>query len=69
MTRTSVSGILLAHANWRDVGAEFASAADQVELQQETWAILTELVADEAVRVRAAIVDAVKEMPADAASS
>ena len=40
------------------------SAADQVELQQETWDILTELVADEAVRVRAAIVDAVKEMPA-----
>jgi uncharacterized protein (DUF2336 family) len=39
------------------------SAADQTRLYAETWATLSELVADEAVRVRAAIADAVKDMP------
>jgi uncharacterized protein (DUF2336 family) len=40
------------------------SAADQLQLHRETWATLAALVADEAVRVRAAIADAVKDMPA-----
>ena len=39
------------------------SVADQARLQRETWATLTALVADEAVRVRATIADAVKDMP------
>jgi hypothetical protein len=40
------------------------SAADQTQLQRETWDTLARLVADEAVRVRATIADAVKDMPA-----
>ncbi len=40
------------------------SAADQAQLRRETWQTLTALVADEAVRVRATIADAVKDMPA-----
>lgn len=39
------------------------SAADQAQLHRTTWATLTALVADEAVRVRATIADAVKDMP------
>ncbi len=39
------------------------SPADQTQLYAETWATLSELVADEAVRVRSAIADAVKDMP------
>jgi uncharacterized protein (DUF2336 family) len=39
------------------------SAADQAQLHRATWATLTALVADEAVRVRATIADAVKDMP------
>jgi uncharacterized protein (DUF2336 family) len=39
------------------------SAADQARLHRETWQTLTLLVADEAVRVRATIAEAVKEMP------
>ena len=39
------------------------SAADQTRLYQETWATLKALVADEAVRVRAIIAEAVKELP------
>ena len=40
------------------------SAVDQTQLHRETWDILTTLVADEAVRVRATIADEVKDMPA-----
>jgi Uncharacterised protein conserved in bacteria (DUF2336) len=40
------------------------SAANHAQLQRETWETLTALAADEAVRVRAAIADVVKEMPA-----
>jgi uncharacterized protein (DUF2336 family) len=40
------------------------SAADQAQLHRETWDTLMALVADEAVRVRATIADAVKDMPA-----
>ena len=39
------------------------STSDQARLQQETWELLTSLVADETVRVRTAIADVVKEMP------
>ena len=39
------------------------SASDQAQLHRETWETLTALVADEAVRVRATIADAVKDMP------
>ncbi len=39
------------------------SAGAQERLQDETWGLLTILVADEAVRVRAAIADVVKDMP------
>jgi hypothetical protein len=39
------------------------SASDQARLQRETWETLTALVADEAVRVRATIADAVKDLP------
>lgn len=39
------------------------SAADRAQLHRTTWATLTALVADEAVRVRATIADAVKDMP------
>ena len=39
------------------------SAAEQAQLHQETWDTLKALVADEAVRVRAAIAEAVKELP------
>src|SRR5271157_314000 len=39
------------------------SATDQARLQHDTWETLTSLVADEAVRVRAAIADVVKDMP------
>src|SRR5690349_8242026 len=39
------------------------SAHEQVRLQQQAKATLMALVADEAVRVRAAIADVVKEMP------
>ena len=38
------------------------SESAQARLQQETWELLSLLVADEAVRVRAAIADAVKDM-------
>jgi uncharacterized protein (DUF2336 family) len=38
------------------------SLADQARAYQETWATLTDLVADEAVRVRAIIAEAVKEL-------
>jgi hypothetical protein len=38
------------------------SSADQSRLQRETWEMLSTLVADEAVRVRAAIADVVKDM-------
>ena len=38
------------------------SVADQSRLQCETWDLLTALVADEAVRVRAAIADVVKDL-------
>ena len=39
------------------------SVADQAQLRRVTWETLTALVADEAVRVRATIADAVKDMP------
>jgi uncharacterized protein (DUF2336 family) len=39
------------------------SALDQARLCRDTWATLSELVCDEAVRVRAAIADAIKEIP------
>jgi uncharacterized protein (DUF2336 family) len=39
------------------------SAVDQARLYQETWHTLEALVADEAVRVRAVIADAIKELP------
>lgn len=39
------------------------SAADQANVYSETWAALAALVADETVRVRAIIADAVKELP------
>jgi uncharacterized protein (DUF2336 family) len=39
------------------------SAADQVQLHRATWETLTLLVADEAVRVRGAVADALKDMP------
>ena len=39
------------------------SATDQADLQHETWDILSGLVVDEAVRVRAAIAEAVKDIP------
>jgi uncharacterized protein (DUF2336 family) len=39
------------------------SPEDQENLRQQTWDTLVGLVADEAVRVRAAIADTVKEMP------
>jgi uncharacterized protein (DUF2336 family) len=39
------------------------SAVDQARLYQETWDTLKALVADEAVRVRAVIADAIKELP------
>jgi uncharacterized protein (DUF2336 family) len=39
------------------------SGADQARLHRETWETLNALVADEAVRVRAVIADAVKELP------
>jgi uncharacterized protein (DUF2336 family) len=39
------------------------SPVDQVRLYQQTWNTLTALVADEAVRVRAVIAEAVKELP------
>jgi uncharacterized protein (DUF2336 family) len=39
------------------------SMADQTELRRKTWETLAVLVADEAVRVRATIADAVKDMP------
>lgn len=39
------------------------SAVDQARLYQETWGTLQALVADEAVRVRAVIADAIKELP------
>ena len=39
------------------------SATDQAQLHRETWDILSGLVADEAVRVRATIAEAVKDMP------
>ena len=39
------------------------SAVDQAKLHRETWETLTALVADEAVRVRTTIAEAVKDMP------
>ncbi len=39
------------------------SPTDQADLQRQTWDTLSALVVDEAVRVRAAIADVVKEMP------
>ena len=39
------------------------SAADQARLYRETWDTLKVLAADEAVRVRAVIADAIKELP------
>jgi uncharacterized protein (DUF2336 family) len=39
------------------------SAVDQARLYQETWGTLTALVEDEAVRVRAVIAEAVKDLP------
>ncbi len=39
------------------------SVADQAKLRRVTWETLTALVADEAVRVRATIADAVKDLP------
>ena len=39
------------------------SAAEHAQLHQETWDTLKALVADEAVRVRAIIAEAVKELP------
>ena len=39
------------------------STVEQEALCQQTWEMLADLVADEAVRVRAVIADAVKEMP------
>jgi uncharacterized protein (DUF2336 family) len=39
------------------------SAAEQAQLHRETWETLKALVADEAVRVRAVIADAVKDLP------
>jgi uncharacterized protein (DUF2336 family) len=40
------------------------SAADQEQLCRETWETLLRLAADEAIRVRATIAEAVKDMPA-----
>lgn len=39
------------------------SADDQARLHRETWEMLSELVADEAVRVRAAIAEVIKDLP------